>query len=316
MRRIAKEHGFRCCGKLMISGLLALGTLGTARADETQTNDGVMPIASVWETPEATPSLKLVRASPKLLVLQDEREIDPDPGDLDEDELRRSIEKLRRELQASGEDDDDLAMPADKDADGTKDDDAKDDEAAENDDDSDDEDDGDDNWILDGQDRLTRVENGRFALPSLIAPSTAIASIGNGQVPKGFRDGQPDTARLLPESGDQRNLDDKPWAWTAARWAAPNTFSNPRYFEDRMLERHGHEQCHELQPLISGARFFLTAPAIPYLVTLSHPARCESTLGYYRPGSCVPVLHQRPPLDFRAAVVEGVSLGIGTAIIP
>jgi hypothetical protein len=83
-----------------------------------------------------------------------------------------------------------------------------------------------------------------------------------------------------------------------------------------MLERHGHERFPALQPLASGARFFATVPMMPYLMSLSHPCDCESTLGYYRSGSCAPILHQQPPWDPKAALVEAAAVASVIAIFP
>lgn len=82
----------------------------------------------------------------------------------------------------------------------------------------------------------------------------------------------------------------------------------PLYFEDAMLERHGHTRFVHLQPVVSGAKFFGTLPLIPYLTSLQ-PA-CEPTyaLGHFRPGSCAPVLKSSIPWDKRAAAVETLSL--------
>ncbi|QDT09976.1 hypothetical protein [Planctomycetes bacterium K23_9] len=164
--------------------------------------------------------------------------------------------------------------------------------------------------------RISHLDNGRFELPALVAPKTATDLVGNGRVPDGFQGDVVSPSVLLPESGNERNLDAVPWNWAVSHWAAANTFSNPRYFEDRMLERHGHERIPELQPFVSGARFFATVPMLPYLMTLSDPCECESTLGYFRSGSCAPVLHQQPPWDAKAAFVEAVAIGSAIAIFP
>ena len=164
--------------------------------------------------------------------------------------------------------------------------------------------------------RVARIEDGRFILPELAAPTIATNAIGNGRVPDGFRGSTPDIPRLLPESGQQRGLDQQTWPWAVGRWAAANTYSSPRYFEDRMLERHGLERYGLLQPVAGGARFFATVPMLPYLMTLSHPAECESTLGYYRTGSCPPLLHQRPPFSGHALLVESAAIATGIIALP
>ena len=163
---------------------------------------------------------------------------------------------------------------------------------------------------------MAYVENGRFVLPDLSAPSISTTTIGNGSIPKGFREGKAPPIRVLPESGQERQLDDQTWAWSVKRWSAANTFSHPRYYEDRMLERHGVERFPELQPLCSGARFFATIPMMPYLMTVNHPCECESTLGYFRSGSCVRPLRQRPPYSRRAVVAEAATISGMIIAIP
>lgn len=153
--------------------------------------------------------------------------------------------------------------------------------------------------------------DGRFRMPPLEAPSTSIMAKGEDQVPRDFRDDQGTVTEPLPEGGSQRAAS---WNWTVKNWEAANTFSNPRYFEDRMLERHGQERFGCCQPLASGARFFATVPMLPYLMTVSEPCDCEYTLGYYRSGSCTPAFIQRPPYERRAMVMEalvvsGVTIG-------
>lgn len=153
--------------------------------------------------------------------------------------------------------------------------------------------------------RVPEVAGGQFQLPELMAPTTDTAEIGDGSLPAGFRGEQPAPRRPLPESLAERGFAAD---WKMRRWAAPNTFANPRYFEDRMLERHGHQRFGHFQPLASGVRFFATVPMLPYLSTVRPPWECEYTLGYYRVGSCVPRFLQRPPYERRAALVEASSI--------
>ena len=142
-----------------------------------------------------------------------------------------------------------------------------------------------------GADRLARVIDGELVIPSLIAPTTDQSGIGNSELPE-------DAGRMalagitpLPE-GPERGPD---WSLTAYLWQAPNTFSGPLYFEDVMLERHGHERFpHHLQPLASAARFYATIPALPYLMTVRPPGECYYHMGYFNIGACAPPLLQRP----------------------
>ncbi len=94
------------------------------------------------------------------------------------------------------------------------------------------------------------------------------------------------------------------FSYTNVHWAASNLRHRPLYFEDAMLERHGQAYCPILQPAASGTRFFLTVPVLPYLMTVNPPYPAQSTLGDFRPGSAVPLLCQRPPLQVDAGLVE------------
>ena len=149
--------------------------------------------------------------------------------------------------------------------------------------------------------RLPQVGEGGFQLPMLAAPSTATDDIGNGRTPEGFRGGDKSPLQVLPEDGTGRVEN---WQWSYSNWVAANTYSRPRYFEDRMLERHGHQRFPRLQPLASGVRFFGSAAMLPYLMAVRDPFDCEYTMGYYRPGSAAPCLLQRPPYDRRGVIAE------------
>ena len=81
------------------------------------------------------------------------------------------------------------------------------------------------------------MTQGRFELPTLAAASTAVPA-GNAdgeRYPETFVQQFGEFTEPLPESGAERGPD---WHWSWCHWSAANTFSNPRYFEDRMLERH------------------------------------------------------------------------------
>ncbi|MCC6493922.1 MAG: hypothetical protein IT424_12990 [Pirellulales bacterium] len=101
------------------------------------------------------------------------------------------------------------------------------------------------------------------------------------------------------------------WADVPYNWAATHLCHGPLYFEEINLERYGY-QCHPaLQPLVSGAHFFLTVPTLPYRMTVHPPRECVYTLGYYRPGDRAPWRRQRLPWDTRAAAVEAtVAVGL------
>jgi hypothetical protein len=106
------------------------------------------------------------------------------------------------------------------------------------------------------------------------------------------------------------------WAPSTFMWKASGLCHKPLYFEDVHLERYGHSHGPLLQPIISGGRFFLAIPALPYLMGLEPPAECLYTLGYYRPGDCAPYMLDPIPLSVRGALFQaGVVTGMA-AIIP
>jgi hypothetical protein len=101
------------------------------------------------------------------------------------------------------------------------------------------------------------------------------------------------------------------WGPIHYSWFASDLCHRPLYFEDAMLERHGQTRHPCIQPLASGARFFLTFPVLPYALVVDPPRPAQSNLGHYRPGSGAPLLLQRPPLQADAGVVEaGVWVGL------
>jgi hypothetical protein len=167
--------------------------------------------------------------------------------------------------------------------------------------------------IFGGEERLPRVTRQQLALPPIMAATTDVSQIGGGRTPLEFRSAEETPITDLPESGLER---DSRWMASQYQFAAANTFSHPRYFEDRMLERHGHERFPALQPMVSGARFFATFPMLPYLMTVRPPCEFESQLGYFRPGDCVYPYLQRPPYQRDAVLVEGAAIATGVLVIP
>ncbi|MEX0824736.1 MAG: hypothetical protein WD119_01140 [Pirellulaceae bacterium] len=155
-----------------------------------------------------------------------------------------------------------------------------------------------------GNQRYAVREDGQLVLPDLTAPTTSLEKVGSGSVPAAMKEEGPAAIRPIPEGPDREGM----WGLTTYNWHAPNTFSNPRYFEDAMLERHGHERFPVLQPAVSGFRFFSTVPMLPYLMTVRPPCDTEYTLGFYRPGSRAPGLLQRPPYERKAVLVEAAAV--------
>jgi hypothetical protein len=114
---------------------------------------------------------------------------------------------------------------------------------------------------------------------------------------------------ILPIVGDQRL--EGGWGDQMFNWSATQFCHRPLYFEEVNLERYGYGCRPCLQPLVSGAHFFLTVPALPYKMVVNPPRECVYTLGYYRPGDRVPWQRNFLPWDTRAAVVEaGVAVGL------
>ena len=106
------------------------------------------------------------------------------------------------------------------------------------------------------------------------------------------------------------------WSQTDFMWKASGLCHKPLYFEDSHLERYGHSIFPHLQPVISGAGFFLTFPILPYKMGLEPPTECIYTLGYYRPGDCAPHMLDPIPLSVRAGLFEAGAWVAGAAIIP
>jgi hypothetical protein len=144
-----------------------------------------------------------------------------------------------------------------------------------------------------------------------ITQVTANAALPPGLLPEQVgRDANDiELAAEMPEVGDPRFAGG--WGDSAFQWSATKLCHGPLYFEEVNLERYGY-QCHgAVQPLVSGAHFFLTVPTLPYQMTVHPPRECIYTLGHYRPGSRVPWQRHRLPWDARAAAVQaGVTVGL------
>lgn len=94
------------------------------------------------------------------------------------------------------------------------------------------------------------------------------------------------------------------YTMTSYTWEADGVFHDALYFEEVNAERYGYHRKW-IQPIQSGVRFFGTAPFLPYLATARPPfCRSVSTLGYYRPGDCVPYQRNYPPFSWKGAVVQ------------
>ena len=82
------------------------------------------------------------------------------------------------------------------------------------------------------------------------------------------------------------------------------------------MEGYGHSAGPVLQPVLSGAHFFLNIATLPYQMGMSPPNECEYALGYYRPGSCAPWLLPPIPLSVRGALLEAGAVTGGIFLIP
>lgn len=105
---------------------------------------------------------------------------------------------------------------------------------------------------------------------------------------------------------------------TTVHWKASTLYSkgSVRYFEDVQLERYGHSISPALQPLISGGRFFLTLPILPYKMGITTPDECVYDLGYHRPGSCSPYIWNPIPISLRGALFQTGAVMGAVHLIP
>lgn len=150
-----------------------------------------------------------------------------------------------------------------------------------------------------------------ISLGDLKVSNIAVANIGTGNIPDDETDGRLPKPIPLPMGAD-RGL----YLYYTKPWAASGFYHQPLYFEDAMLERHGHERFPVLQPFISGAKFFGTIPLAPYKWTLQGPLEERHVLGSFRPGSPAPILRQRMPYDQRAIRNQILATGAAAVAIP
>lgn len=163
-----------------------------------------------------------------------------------------------------------------------------------------------------GQDRVPLETGFGVQLPPLMAPTTSVSGIGNGSIPQDLAGNTMTNRRPLPEGNGDR---DGNWLGTTYAWRAAGTYSHPLYFEDIMLERHGH-RCKHMQSVVSGARFFTTLPLLPYLMTVQRPCDTYHSLGYYRPGTRAACLKQRPPFQTDAAIQQAAVVTGAAFLLP
>ncbi len=109
---------------------------------------------------------------------------------------------------------------------------------------------------------------------------------------------------------------DRDWVASTMTWKASSLCHKPLYFEDVNLERYGHSAGPLVQPVLSGAHFFMNVAALPYNVGINPPTECRYPLGYYRPGDCAPWLVRPVPLSIRGGLTAAATYVGGTFIIP
>jgi hypothetical protein len=151
-----------------------------------------------------------------------------------------------------------------------------------------------------------------ISLPPLSTPNIAVKDLGTGTLPKDAVEGRLPGARPLPIAGD------RPYGLfeNSKMWVKPTYCHQPLYFEDTMLERHGHEKCSHLTPLLSGVRFYTTVLTTPYLAYLRPPLKDISNAGHYRPGSQAPCVRERAPYDPAALRFQLLTTGAAFNLTP
>ncbi len=126
----------------------------------------------------------------------------------------------------------------------------------------------------------------------LSTPNISLEDVGTGNVPDDVTEDRLPDPIALPLGGE-RGL----YLWHTKVWATSGFCHYPLYYEDAMLERHGHQRFPYLQPFVSAARFYGSIPLAPYKWTLQGPLEERHTLGSFRPGTPAPILRQRLPYD-------------------
>lgn len=123
----------------------------------------------------------------------------------------------------------------------------------------------------------------------------------------------PDSANGLPKECPMplRAYQNRNWQTTCFHWKASALATKGAYFENVKLERYGQSCCPILEPVISGAKFFVTVPFLPYKAGLQLPNECVYTLGHYRVGDCAPYMLDPLPLSVRAGLFQaGATVGV------
>ncbi len=113
-----------------------------------------------------------------------------------------------------------------------------------------------------------------------------------------------------------RTFEQRKWMPTTFAYAASGLCHKPLYFEEVQAERYGHVAGPILQPVLSGAHFFLNVAVLPYKMGINPPTECQYALGYYRPGSCAPWMIPPIPLSLRGAAMQTGAVVGGIYLFP
>jgi hypothetical protein len=139
-------------------------------------------------------------------------------------------------------------------------------------------------------------------------------------LPEGIVPGAPDVEQAGVASPPWPTIEDPRfwggWAENNFQWSATRLCHRPLYFEQVNVERYGYTVSPVLQPVISGAHFFLTIPTLPYKMVVQPPRECIYTLGYYRSGSRAPRRWHHLTWDPTAATVQGLTVTGLVFLIP
>jgi hypothetical protein len=106
------------------------------------------------------------------------------------------------------------------------------------------------------------------------------------------------------------------WQPTTMTWKASGLCHKPLYFEEMQLERYGHMTGPLLEPVVSGAHFFVNLATLPYQAGINPPWECQYALGYYRPGNCAPWLAAPIPLSVRGGLLQAGAIVGGVYLFP
>lgn len=99
-------------------------------------------------------------------------------------------------------------------------------------------------------------------------------------------------------------------------WVASNVASNPLYFEDYVLERHGHTYGDFLQPFASAGLFSVQLIGLPYQMALDGPLTPIYAAGAIRPGDPAPKRTPQIPWNTKAAAVQAGSVAGFGLVLP